>query len=414
MDKISRLPDELLVKVLTFLPTKEAVSTSILSKRWEHLWMWVPKLEYDDQHYSESDRKKLWCFIVRTLPLHKAHVIESLRLKLSNSRYFKPPLIKWIVANAVSRNVLELDMSYSSYPEKLNILPSNLYTSKSLVILKLSDWILLAVPPMVCLPSLKTLQLQQVAYFNEESLQALLSNCPVLEELKVDIWEDDNTKKFTIIVPSLLSLSLHIPFDYGIDGLVIKTPSLKYFKLRVHSSNNHYCLVEHMPNLIEAYIDVEFPNIKSLIGSITSVKRLEICSEVLYDEGFIFSQLEHLKLCRCKDCTSNLLVRLLKDSPNLRVLYLYEMIDHYYCGIIPWNPPTTVPTYMLSSLQSFNWSAYSGVPGERDLAIYMLKNAIHLKTVTIWSEECDIPELEMLKELAFSSRASTTCELMFD
>ncbi|CAN7032136.1 unnamed protein product [Brassica oleracea var. botrytis] len=414
MDKISRLPDELLVKVLTFLPTKEAVSSSILSKRWEHIWKWLPKLEYDDQHYSESERKRLRCFIVRSLPLHKAHVIESLRLKLSNSHYFKPQVIKWIVATAVSRNVRELDISYSSYPEKLNTLPSNLYTSKSLVVLKLSDWILLAVPPMVCLPSLKTLQLQQVAYFNEESLQRLLSNCPALEELKVDIWKDDNTRKFTIIVPSLQRLSLFIPFDYGIDGLVIKTPSLKYFKLRVHSSSSHYCLVEHMPNLIEAYIDVEFPNIKSLIESITSVKRLEICLEVLYEEGIVFSQLEHLKLCRCKDCTSNLLVRLLKDSPNLRVLNLYEMIDHYYCGIISWNQPSTVPACMLSSLQILNWSAYSGVPGERDLAIYMLKNARHLKTATILSDECDIPELEMLKELAFSSRASTTCEFMFD
>lgn len=251
--------------------------------------MWLPKLEYDDQHYSESERKRLRCFIVRSLPLHKAHVIESLRLKLSNSHYFKPQVIKWIVATAVSRNVLELDISCSSYPEKLNILPSSLYTSKSLVILKLGDWILLDVPPMVSLPSLKTLQLQEVAYSSEGSLQRLLFNCPVLEELKVDIWKYDNTRKFTIIVPSLLSLSLFIPFDYGIDGLVIKTPSLKYFKLRVHSSSSHYCLVEHMPNLIEAYIDVEFPNIKSLIESITSVKRLEICLEVIIKFSIINS-----------------------------------------------------------------------------------------------------------------------------
>ncbi|CAN7032156.1 unnamed protein product, partial [Brassica oleracea var. botrytis] len=88
--------------------------------------------------------------------------------------------------------------------------------------------------------------------------------------------------------------------------------------------------------------------------------------------------------------------------------------DHYYCSTIPWNPPSTAPACMLSSLQILNWSAYSGVPGEKDLAIYMLKNASHLKTATIWSDECDIPELEMLKELAFSSRASTTCEFLFD
>ncbi|KAF2535516.1 hypothetical protein F2Q68_00021852 [Brassica cretica] len=327
MDKISKLPDELIAKVLTFLPTKEAVSTSILSKRWEHLWMWLPKLEYDDQHYSESERKRLRCFIVRSLPLHKAHVIESLRLKLSNSHYFKPQVIKWIVATAVSRK-------YVSWISLTMITPEFL-----------DDWILLA----VCLPSLRTLQLQQVAYFNEEYLQRLLSNCPALEELKVDIWVDDNTRKFTITVPSLQRLSLFIPFDYGIDGLVIKTPSLKYFKLRVHSSSNHYCLVEHMPNLIEAYLDVEFPNIKSLIESITSVKCLEICSERgwpggverasasirtrvrtagqaigdAHFDGTIFRQLEQLKVCTCETTEwLDLLMRLLKAAPKLRFIVL--------------------------------------------------------------------------------------------
>ncbi|KAF3566461.1 hypothetical protein DY000_02017406 [Brassica cretica] len=180
MDKVSRLPDELLVKVLTFLPTKEAVSTSILSKRWEHLWMWLPKLEYDDQHYSESERKRLRCFIVRSLPLHKAHVIESLRFKLSNSHYFKPQVIKWIVATAVSRNVLELDISCSSYPEKLNILPSNLYTSKSLVILKLER-------------SLKERHMDKISKLPDELIAKVLTFLPTKEAVSTSIlskrWE---------------------------------------------------------------------------------------------------------------------------------------------------------------------------------------------------------------------------------
>lgn len=82
MDKISQLPDELLVKVLLFLPTKVAVSTSVLSKRWEFLWMWLPKLEYDYSDYSESERQRLRSSINLNMPLHKAPVIESLRLKL--------------------------------------------------------------------------------------------------------------------------------------------------------------------------------------------------------------------------------------------------------------------------------------------------------------------------------------------
>lgn len=39
MYKISKLPNDLLMKVLLFLPSKIVVSTSILSNRSEFLWM---------------------------------------------------------------------------------------------------------------------------------------------------------------------------------------------------------------------------------------------------------------------------------------------------------------------------------------------------------------------------------------
>ncbi|KAL9832410.1 putative FBD domain-containing protein [Arabidopsis thaliana] len=69
--------------------------------------------------------------------------------------------------------------------------------------------------------------------------------------------------------------------------------------------------------------------------------------------------------------------------------------------------------YVLS-LQTLNLSAYRGTPEERDLAVYFLKNAVHLKTTTIKSCVFDDERFDMLKELALSSRASTTCQLVFD
>lgn len=61
----------------------------------------------------------------------------------------------------------------------------------------------------------------------------------------------------------------------------METPSLKYFRLLDYNCSSHYYLVETMPNLIAAYLDVNLPDIKSLIASITFVKRLAICSEVI-------------------------------------------------------------------------------------------------------------------------------------
>lgn len=56
---------------------------------------------------------------------------------------------------------------------------------------------------MVCFVSLETLQLENVTYFNEESLQRLISICPVLKRLSVDCNMNDNMGKFTVITHSL-------------------------------------------------------------------------------------------------------------------------------------------------------------------------------------------------------------------
>ena len=47
-DLISSLPDELLGKILSLVPTKEAASTSIMSKRWKNLLCLVDSLCFDD------------------------------------------------------------------------------------------------------------------------------------------------------------------------------------------------------------------------------------------------------------------------------------------------------------------------------------------------------------------------------
>ncbi|KAL1195188.1 putative FBD-associated F-box protein [Cardamine amara subsp. amara] len=198
MVKISDLCDDLLVKIISYLPTKVAVSTSVLSKQWEFLWMWSPKLEYSDYNditdINPSSLLTYHGFIAKNRPSDRAPIIESLHH--TERRTVQPEVIKSWAEIAVSRCGRGLSIDYVSFnKENAIILPINLYTCKSLVTLKLEGiQILVDVPGIACLPSLKTLQLHSVKYSNEDSLRLLLSYCPLLEELSIERHEKDQLR----------------------------------------------------------------------------------------------------------------------------------------------------------------------------------------------------------------------------
>lgn len=56
VDRITQLPDDTISRILSFLPTKEAVRTSILSKRWKSQWRKTPVLVFDFPPQISGDR----------------------------------------------------------------------------------------------------------------------------------------------------------------------------------------------------------------------------------------------------------------------------------------------------------------------------------------------------------------------
>ncbi|KAL1207526.1 putative F-box/FBD/LRR-repeat protein [Cardamine amara subsp. amara] len=185
-DRISALPNDLVIQILLLVSTKDAVATMFLSKRWRFIWTMVPKLEYKN---TGDKFKSIKRFLDKSLELHKAHVLETLRIQLGEKSPIDVDVGK-VVANAVDRFVrkLELELLWTAEPISL---PKSLYTCKTVVELTLTNKIIIQVPCSACLPSLKVLRLFYVIFKDEDSIERLLSSCSALARSNVYLYITD-------------------------------------------------------------------------------------------------------------------------------------------------------------------------------------------------------------------------------
>ncbi|XP_023638292.1 F-box/LRR-repeat protein At3g26922 isoform X1 [Capsella rubella] len=426
-DRISDLPEALLLQILSLLPVKDVVATSVLSKPWRSLWKLVPKLKFDYEN-NQSEHETYSEIVSRLLLSNKAPVLESLHLDFENGKCRSVDVGMWI-GIAYARRVRELVLHVISKKRSFKF-PTSLYNCDTLESLTLRSWVLVDVPSPVCLKSLRTLRLECVEYQDEETFVNLLSGCPKLENLDVNRGDQLDVATFTIAMPSLQRLTIR---DYSdaqeCGGYVINAPSLKYL-LIYGLKSLEFCLIENAPELVEATImDVSEIITERLLESFTSVKRLSLALsplEIKFPTGSIFYQLVSLELYTHKPEWWNLLVLMLDSSPKLQILKLIgsqrRSCKNYHSAFRNWNQPKNVPGCLLFHLGSFMWKGCNRLgEDEREVAKYILRNTNRLKRATfsriIYEENSslDMAEMvEMRKDLESVVRASNSCQLVFE
>ncbi|RHN45870.1 putative F-box domain, FBD domain, leucine-rich repeat domain, L domain-containing protein [Medicago truncatula] len=157
-DRISALPDPIIWHILSFVPTKTAAITSILSKRWNPLWLSVLILHFEDETFQNMESFSHFMssvFLLRdiTLPIRSFHLNRSKRYGIETQNINR--FVHAIAQRGIENLNLELSGSIT--------LPRSVFSCRTLVVLHL-QWI-----------TVKDL-----------SQLVLLSGCPILEELHAE------------------------------------------------------------------------------------------------------------------------------------------------------------------------------------------------------------------------------------
>jgi hypothetical protein len=211
-DIISTLGDEILCHILSFLQTKQSVATTILSKRWNHLYLSVPNLYFLNTITDQDSNFNFNDFVSSvllsrdvTFPIKSFHLDvtyeHSLRLYIHNPAN---RITKWI--NFVLQRGVE-DIQLRVEHRGLSKLPVRILNCRTLVVLKLSGFQMDEGLSSVILPSIKTLHLEYIWLPTLRDFMLLLIGCPILEDFftfdvtfdsKVDSLTSNEWKNFYI------------------------------------------------------------------------------------------------------------------------------------------------------------------------------------------------------------------------
>lgn len=272
IDHISNLPNCILHHILSFMPTKEVVKTSILSTRWKSLWASVSNIDFDDASLYTNDVPNMTSFVNFVDKILRSRDRSNIeKFRLSCRVCFNASTIRSWISNVVIHNVRELDLCLftddpNPNPNPSVILPKSMFDTTSLVTLKLEMNCVIEFPVHVSFPCLKTLNLSLVTFTNDKSLQKLFSGCPVLENLFLLDCEWMNLTNVVISSSSLKKLTIDdLPYFGPLDenesnGCKIKIEAVNLVYLEYIGYLSNEIFLNDVSSLVKACVHIPVPH----------------------------------------------------------------------------------------------------------------------------------------------------------
>ncbi|CAN6821317.1 unnamed protein product [Brassica oleracea] len=379
MDRLGSLPDDVICHILSFLTTKEAAFTSILSKRWRNLFTLVPNLDIDDSVFlipEEGKRERdgilqsFMDFVERVLASQGDTPIKKFSLKCKTG--IDTDRVNLWICNVLQRGVKSVELVLDFHrsddddldAEYMYFLPDEMFVSTKLVELSLRsefgvEWSRRGADTF--LPMLKTLTFESTWVLLCEDLEVFLSSFPVLEDLHMAHIEWPETDE-SVSSQSLRKLTIYAGGfrDFrNPKSISFDTPNLVYLEYSDYVAADYPKV--NLPNLAEAVLDLKLTghdielilapndeddvslrlrNVWKLISGLRNVQRLFISAETLEVMSLccesmpVFNNLKFLGIISAEDLGWQAMPVLLRNCPHLETLILKGLL-HYVtdkCG----------------------------------------------------------------------------------
>ncbi|XP_078165707.1 F-box/LRR-repeat protein At3g58900-like isoform X2 [Carex rostrata] len=262
IDRISSLPDETRTHILSFLSTREAVQTCILSKRWINTWAFVTDLKFDIKEFGLPPKivdgkmakefvTKFQLLVRSVLEKRETSCVNRFQLSLDSLVYWpRTQAVADCIGDVMKLSPRECLVEMGSC-ENLTLNTDLIFTCASLIFVQLclsnkGSIPLVAIKPnFVNLPRLKTIVLYD-ATMSDDFFKKLFLGCPMLEEIVLESCYLKDTIK--ICSNTLKKLVLHKCCD--VRGLHISAPNLLYLDMKVFAIGE--ILLLNMPSLVDA------------------------------------------------------------------------------------------------------------------------------------------------------------------
>ncbi|GJY02948.1 FBD-like protein [Tanacetum coccineum] len=325
VDTLSTLPEDIRSNILSLMPTKSAMRTSILSRSWRYSWMWVHNVDFDEVH-PVPDLDCFLEFVNRVLEHCKATQVKIFRLNFT-------------------KGMFQNQLCQSGLLKQLEL-----------------HFPLLDGESKITLPCVKTLDII-ISSQPSENVSKLIHGCPELKNLSVGIKKCNHPQHYHYKIPTLkrLKLSTCQSVSY-ISQVYLQLPNLEHF-------------------FVDGLLCLEFLEEDLDLSSLVDAKAT--CH--VKDDGLWVELLERISKAKSisvnitlwnPDSKLDVCVKPLPNFPNLKHLEVegyigaeYQLIPHIlercseleHLSIVKpkggnWNQPQVVPASMIGSLKTVKYA----------------------------------------------------------